>query len=42
MQIRYATPLNFIGKIPDGYIKPVAIITTKAAYALKSVQQTLR
>lgn len=40
--IRYAGNNNFIGKRIDGYLKPRCILTAKAAYALKNVQEDLK
>ena len=38
LDIRYASADNFIGKPIDGYVKPVAITTSKTASALKNAQ----
>jgi D-alanyl-D-alanine dipeptidase len=38
LDIRYASTDNFIGKPIDGYVKPVAITTSKTASALKNAQ----
>ena len=36
-EIRYYSTYNFVGARIDGYEAPVAIMTTKAAQALKAV-----
>lgn len=41
-ELRYFTSTNFIGKPIDGYQKDTLIISTKAAIALKSVQEKLK
>jgi len=38
LDIRYASTDNFIGKPIEGYVKPVAITTSKTASALKNAQ----
>jgi len=38
LDIRYASTDNFIGKPIKGYVKPVAITTSKTALALKNAQ----
>ncbi|NNC70803.1 MAG: M15 family metallopeptidase [Flavobacteriaceae bacterium] len=40
--LRYYSSNNFIGKPIDGYIQPKCILTTKAAEALKKVQEELQ
>jgi len=42
LEIRYATPHNFIGRPIDGYEKPRAILTRQAAEALAKVQEALK
>jgi zinc D-Ala-D-Ala dipeptidase len=42
LEMRYATNHNFLGRPIDGYIQPKAILTRKAAEALKNVQEDLR
>jgi len=41
VDIRYYSEDNFIGKRIDGYKKPIAIVSTRAATALKKVQDDL-
>lgn len=40
-EIRYAGDHNFIGQPIDGYKKPVALLTTEAAEALKKASESL-
>lgn len=42
LEMRYADSHNFIGKTITGYNKPVAILSTQAAQALKKVQEELK
>ncbi len=42
VSLRYATNENFVGKPVDGYKKPVAIMTKRAAEALKKVQDRVK
>lgn len=42
IDLRYATPNNFIGKPVDGYAAHQLILTREAAAALKNVQDSLR
>lgn len=42
LEIRYATPHNFVGRPIDGYLKPRAILTRQAAEALDAVQAELK
>jgi D-alanyl-D-alanine dipeptidase len=39
--VRYYTGGNFVGRRIDGYLQPKCILTTKAAAALKGVQDEL-
>ncbi|WP_457617199.1 M15 family metallopeptidase [Lutibacter sp.] len=41
LELRYASNHNFIGKPIDGYLKPVAILSSNAVEALKKVQAEL-
>lgn len=41
-ELHYATENNFVGERIDGYIKPRAILTKRAARALKKVQDELK
>lgn len=41
LEIRYCSDNNFTGRQVDGYLKPRAILTRKAATALKGVQDEL-
>ena len=40
ISLRYATDENFVGRIVDGYLDNVSIVTLATANALKQVQQT--
>ena len=42
LEMRYCSNKNFTGQPVDGYIKPKAILTVKAAESLKKVQDELR
>jgi D-alanyl-D-alanine dipeptidase len=42
LEIRYATPHNFVGRPIDGYLRPRAILTRQAAEALNDVQAELK
>ena len=42
LDLRYASANNFLGKRVDGYETPRALMTTRAAEALKKVQEELR
>jgi D-alanyl-D-alanine dipeptidase len=39
--IRYATPHNFTGRVVDGYLTPMCVLTAPAAQALHRVQRSL-
>ncbi len=41
-ELRYFSTYNFIGERIDGYIEPCAILTGKAAEALKRVSDDLK
>lgn len=42
LSLRYLTNQNFVAKPVDGYKKPVVILTTQAAQALKKVQEQVK
>ena len=42
LDIRYFSAYNFVGSRVDGYVAPVAILTDKAAQALKKVSDELK
>jgi D-alanyl-D-alanine dipeptidase len=42
LEIRYFSTYNFVGARIDGYLEPTALITQKAAEALKSVSDDVR
>lgn len=42
VELRYATPRNFVGERIDGYLAPRCILTRQAAEALRGVQEELR
>lgn len=42
VDLRYSGDNNFVGEKIDGYLEPECIITARAAYALKNVQDELK
>ena len=42
VSLRYGTDENFAGTVIDGYLSNVSIISEKAAFALKKVQESLK
>ncbi len=42
LDIRYATPHNFVGRPVDGYLEPRCLVTRQAAEALKKAQTLAR
>ena len=42
VSLRYCTDENFVGKMVDGYKKPVVILMRQAAEALKKVQEAVK